>query len=147
MVADQVHSKLSADLKDYLEESGGTALPQASLRRERVIRDVVAEVDLGFEVVQRKVVAAGTGSRAFVLIRYPVVTIDRQVVSDIKQDGELDARLHASKAFQDLEKESRSAHARPATGRRRTSRTGSRAACAGRLCSRKLTCAPFLRRV
>jgi hypothetical protein len=118
MVADQVHSKLSADLKDYLEESGGAALPQASLRGERVIRDVVAEVDLvGFEVVQRKVVAAGTGFRAFVLIRYPVVAIDRQVVSDVKQDGELDARLHASKAFQDLEKEIQDArtHDQPAT--------------------------------
>lgn len=118
MIADQVHSKLSADLKDYLEESGGTALPQASLRGERVIHDVVAEVDLmGYEVVQRKVVAAGSGFRAFVLIRYPVAALDRQVVADVKQDHDLDARLHASKAFQDLEKEIQDAraHDHPAT--------------------------------
>lgn len=105
-LADQVRGKLSADVKDYLEESGGSVQPISAVRGERTMHDVVTDVDLqGYEVSQRKVVASGTGYRAFVLIRYPVTAVARQVAAEVKQDDAGGTKLRAAKAFDDLEKE------------------------------------------
>jgi len=108
-VADQVHSKLSADMKDYLEESGGSIAAPAAVHDERTVHNVVAEVDLqGYEVMQRKVVPAGGGYRAFVLVRYPITAAAQQMSSADqapKPASDMSASLRASKAFQDLEAE------------------------------------------
>jgi hypothetical protein len=105
-LADQVRGKLSADMKDYLEESGGAIQPASAVRGERVVHDVVTDVDLnGYEVAQRKVIAAGTGFRAFILIRYPISAAAHQVVAAVHQDDTDGMKLRATKAFTDLERE------------------------------------------
>ncbi|HEY1719877.1 MAG TPA: hypothetical protein VGG27_01435 [Magnetospirillaceae bacterium] len=107
-LADQVHGKLSADMKDYLEETGGSLQPVAAVHGERTTRDMISDVDLqGYEVTQRKVVASGTGYRAFVLMRIPLTAMSHTVAAvDIKpQDDGAATKLRATKAFSDLEKE------------------------------------------
>jgi hypothetical protein len=114
-VADQVHSKLSADFKDYLEESGGSLAAAAAVHDERTVHNVVAEVDLqGYEVVQRKVVPSGSGYRAFILVRYSIAAAAQQMsaADPAKPPTDMSANLRASKAFQDLEAEIHDAQAR-----------------------------------
>lgn len=105
-LADQVRGKVSADMKDYLEESGGAIQPISAVRGERVVHSVVTDVDLnGYEVAQRKVIAAGTGFRAFILIRYPIASAAHQVVAAVHQTDDGAMKLRATKAFTDLERE------------------------------------------
>ncbi len=114
-VADQVHSRLSADMKDYLQESGGALQAAAAVQDERTVHNVVAEVDLqGYEVTQRKVVPAGNGYRAFVLVRYPVTAAATQMsaADPTRPAPDMSASLRASKAFQDLEAEIHDAQVR-----------------------------------
>ena len=96
-VADQVHGQLSADLKDYLDESTGT--PD---RGERVVHSLIAGAVLsGYEITERKVTATGGGFRAFVLVRYsPAVAIKA-----VAATGDPEAKARASKAFEDLERD------------------------------------------
>ncbi|HTX49394.1 MAG TPA: LPP20 family lipoprotein, partial [Caulobacteraceae bacterium] len=64
-VADQVNSKLSADQKDFLQESGSSYQAAATMQDERTVHNVVAEVDLeGYQVTERKVLPSGSGYRA-----------------------------------------------------------------------------------
>lgn len=104
MVADRVSGKLSSDLKDYLSETGALRNPVVVARSERVIKDVIVEIDLaGYDVMKQTVQAEGGLYRAFALVRYPIGDANRSLVDRIRRDSELDAKLQASKAFKDLE--------------------------------------------
>jgi hypothetical protein len=54
----------------------------------------------------------GRSYRAYVLLRYPVGDANKIVRDQVRKSNQLESRLRASKAFQDLEKEIEAARGR-----------------------------------
>jgi hypothetical protein len=71
---------------------------------------VITEVNLaGFTREKSELIPQGKGYRTYVLLRYPLGDSNRMIVDQMKKSAVLDAKLRASEAFKELEKEIESA--------------------------------------
>ncbi|HLN25435.1 MAG TPA: hypothetical protein VK558_15795 [Patescibacteria group bacterium] len=105
-LADRVNSRLSSKMKEFLAESGAGENAQVTAESERVTSNLITEVNMaGYNVTQKKFVPAGTQYRAYVLLQYPLGNANRMLVDQVNKNGVLQGKLHASKAFQELEKD------------------------------------------
>jgi len=112
-LASQLNTRVSARIRDFMNEVGIANDASLSAEAERVSQNVVTEVNLaGFRRDKSEVFQEGRGYRAYVLLRYPVGDANRIVRDQVRQSNQLEARLRASRAFQDLEKEIESARSR-----------------------------------
>jgi hypothetical protein len=111
-VADRVNSKMSSKLKEYLSETAASESVQVINESERVTSNLITEVNLtGYAVTERKVIPASNQYRAYVLVQYPLESANRILVDQVERSKILSGQLRASKAFQELEKDIREAHA------------------------------------
>ena len=113
-LADSLKGMLSGKLKQYVAESGpNPGQPDAQLSKEveNVTTDVIAEVNVsGYHQVQTKIVPEGTQYRAYVLLEYPLAQANKQLAERVGQDPDLESRLRASKAFEELERDIQNSH-------------------------------------
>ena len=83
---------------------------QVTKEIERVTTNVITEVNLaGFTREKSELIPQGKGYRTYVLLRYPLGDSNRMIVDQMKKSAVLDAKLRASEAFKELEKEIESA--------------------------------------
>ena len=59
----------------------------------------------GYVLEKSSVIQEGNRYRSFVLLRYPLGESNKVVVAQVKKDSAVEAKLKASKAFEDLERE------------------------------------------
>lgn len=109
-LADRVNSKLSSKLKEFISESGGAENPQVLAESEKVTSNLITEVNLaGYDVTQKKIAPVGTQYRVWVLLQYPLGNANRILVDQVNKNSQLQGKLKASKAFQELEQDIRDA--------------------------------------
>lgn len=105
-LAAQVSNKVSSTMKEFAVEAGVGQDAQFNREVERASKEVISEVNLGgFNVAKRQIMPQGMGYRAYVLLRIPVVDMNKAIVEQTKKNSALDAKLKATKAFQELEKD------------------------------------------
>lgn len=105
-LAAQVSNKVSSTMKEFAVEAGVGQDAQFNREIERASKEVISEVNLGgFNVAKRQIMSQGTGYRAYVLLRIPVVDMNKAIVEQTKKNSALDAKVKATRAFQELEKD------------------------------------------
>jgi hypothetical protein len=103
-LAAKFSSHINALIKDYAVELG----EDNSVVREldRTTKLVIARVNLiGVHRENFVVVREQGGYRAFVKVKYSIDESNRLLISEIKKNRQLNAKLQASKAFRELEDE------------------------------------------
>lgn len=106
VVADRLKSLLSAKMKDFASESGAGEDARVLSEVERVTTNVVTEANMaGYQLAKTEVKPQGTQYRAYVLVQYPLGAANKVLVDQTRKNEVLDAKLRASKAFQDLEQD------------------------------------------
>jgi hypothetical protein len=102
-LASQFSSHVNALFKDYLTEIGdvdGSTVQEIN----RTTKLIVSKVNLiGVQRTNFKVVHEKDGYRAFVKLKYNADQSNKLLVSEIKKNKKLSAKLEASKAFKELE--------------------------------------------
>lgn len=112
-LASQLNNRVSARIRDFMREAGIANDAAMSAEAERVSQNVVTEVNLaGFRRDKSQVLQEGRTYRAYVLLYYPMGDANKIVRDQVKKSDRLEARLRASKAFQELEKEIEAARGR-----------------------------------
>lgn len=105
-LAQQLGARVSAKIRDFAAESGKANDDDFQMEVERVGQSVALDVNLaGYVRENDDVVAEGTKYRAFVMLRYPVGESNKVVANQVKKSAELESKVKASKAWQDLELE------------------------------------------
>ena len=102
-LASQFSSHVDAMFKDYVTEIG--EVDSSTIQEiNRTTKMVVSKVNLiGVQRTHFKVVHEKDGYRAFVKLKYNADQSNRLLVSEIKKNKKLSAKLEASKAFKELE--------------------------------------------
>jgi len=111
-LADSLKGLLSGKMKQFISESGpGPTDAVLTKEVENVTTDVINEVNVsGYHQVQAKIIPEGTQFRAYVLLEYSVAQANRELSDRVRQDPQLESRLRASKAFEELERDIQNAH-------------------------------------
>ncbi|MFN3077481.1 MAG: hypothetical protein ABT940_11475 [Alphaproteobacteria bacterium] len=105
-LADSVSSAVSSKMKQFAAETGSSDDPELLTETNIATINLIAEANVaGYSREQTKISPSGTNFRAYVLLRYPLGEANRMLVAQIKRNRILEAKLGASKAFQDLEKD------------------------------------------
>lgn len=113
-LAARLNGTLSSKFKQFVSESGAAEDALVLTETERVTQSTVAEVNLaGYQLKERKVQPQGTQYRAYVLVQYPLGNANRVLMDQVKKNQALESKLRASKAFQDLESEIKTAKDKP----------------------------------
>ena len=102
-LASQFSSHVDAMFKDYVTEIG--EVDSSTIQEiNRTTKMVVSKVNLiGVQRTHFKVVHEKDGYRAFVKLKYNADQSNRLLVSEIKKNKKLSAKLEASRAFKELE--------------------------------------------
>ena len=112
-LASQLNNRVSSRIRDFMNEVGIASDSALTAEADRVSQNVVTEVNLaGFRRDKSEVLQEGKDYRVYVLLRYPVGDANKIVRDQVRKSNQLESRLRASKAFQDLEKEIESARGR-----------------------------------
>ena len=112
-LASQLNNRVSARIREFMNEVGIANDAAMSAEAERVSQNVVTEVNLaGFRRDKSQVFQEGRTYRAYALLYYPMGDANKIVRDQVKKSDRLEARLRASKAFQELEKEIETARGR-----------------------------------
>jgi len=105
-LADRINSTLSSKMKEFLAETGSDEDAQVLSEVERITSNLITEVNVaGYTQDKADVKPTGTQYRAYVLLRYPLGKANQILVYQVNKNGVVEARVRASKAFQDLEAE------------------------------------------
>ncbi len=105
-LAGQISNRLSSKMKEFAMQVGAGDDVQITKEIERVTTNVITEVNLaGFTREKSELIPQGKGYRTYVLLRYPLGESSRMILDQMKKSAVLDAKLRASKAFQELENE------------------------------------------
>ena len=106
MLFRSLNNRVSARIRDFMNEVGIANDAAMSAEAERVSQNVVTEVNLaGFRRDKSQVFQEGRTYRAYALLYYPMGDANKIVRDQVKKSSRLEARLRASKAFQELEEE------------------------------------------
>lgn len=109
-LADRINSTLSSKMKEFLSETGSDEDAKVLSEVERITSNLITEVNVaGYTQDKAEVKPTGTQYRAYVLLRYPLGKANQILVDQVKKNNVVEARVRASKAFQDLEAEIKSA--------------------------------------
>lgn len=105
-LASQINNRLSSKMKDFAMQVGAGDDVQVTKEIERVTTNVITEVNLaGFTREKSELIPQGKGYRTYVLLRYPLGESNRMIVDQMKKSAVLEAKMRASDAFQELERE------------------------------------------
>jgi hypothetical protein len=105
-LAGQLGDRISSKMTDFASQTGVGGDVQVVKEIERVTKSVATDVNVAGYVRERsEIMQEGTKYRAFVLLRYPVGESNKVIADQVKKSAVLDAKVRASKAFQELEQE------------------------------------------
>jgi hypothetical protein len=105
-LAEQLGARVSAKMTDFASQSGQVSDSQVIKEIERVTKSVTADINVaGYVREKSEILQDGSRYRAYVLLRYPVGENNKVIADQVKKSAVLDAKVRASKAFQDLEQE------------------------------------------
>ena len=105
-LAGQLGDRISSKMTDFASQTGVGGDVQVVKEIERVTKSVATDVNVAGYVRERsEIMQEGTKYRAFVLLRYPVGESNKVIADQVKKSAVLDAKVRASKAFQNLEQE------------------------------------------
>lgn len=105
-LAEQLGARVSAKMTDFASQSGQGGDSQVVKEIERVTKSVTADINVaGYVREKSEILQDGSKYRAFVLLRYPVGENNKVIADQVKKSTVLDAKVRATKAFQDLEQE------------------------------------------
>jgi len=105
-LANQLNARLSSKMKEFVSEVGGANDAQLNREVEIATQNVVTDVNLaGFKREDSRIISQGSQYRAYVLLRYPLGDANRILLNQVKKNAQIESKVRASKAFQDLEKE------------------------------------------
>ena len=100
-----VGGRISTMLKLYAEEVGVNNDPEVSQQVSSVTAQEAINVNLsGVQRANAQVSKEGVSYRAYVLVRYPLGELNKVAVEQVRHSNVLNAKLRASKAFEDLER-------------------------------------------
>ena len=102
-LASNFSSHINGMLKDYAAEVGDSS--DSVIRDiDRTTKMVVSQVNLiGVQRTNFKIVHEKTGYRAFVKLRYATDDSNRVLLTEIKKNAKLKAKLQGSKSFKEME--------------------------------------------
>ncbi len=105
-LAGQLGDRVSSKMTDFASQTGVGSDVQVVKEIERVTKSVATDVNVaGYVREKSEIVQEGSKFRAFVLLRYPVGESNKVIADQVKKSAVLDAKVRASKAFQELEQE------------------------------------------
>jgi hypothetical protein len=105
-LAEQLGARVSAKMTDFASQSGQVSDSQVIREIERVTKSVTADINVaGYVREKSEILQDGSKYRAYVLLRYPVGENNKVIADQVKKSAVLEAKVRASKAFQDLEQE------------------------------------------
>jgi hypothetical protein len=105
-LAGQLGDRVSSKMTDFASQTGVGGDTQVIKEIERVTKSVATDINVaGYVREKSELVQEGTKYRAFVLLRYPVGESNKVIADQVKKSAVLEAKVRASKAFQDLEHE------------------------------------------
>jgi len=105
-LAGQLGDRVSTKMSDFATQSGVGSDVQVVKEIERVTKSVATDINVaGYVREKSEIIQEGTKYRAFVLLRYPVGENNKVIADQVKKSAVLEAKVKASKAFQDLEHE------------------------------------------
>ncbi len=105
-LAEQLGARVSAKMTDFASQSGQGSDAQVTKEIERVTKSVTADINVaGYVREKSEILQDGSKYRAFVLLRYPLGENNKVIADQVKKSTVLDAKVRATKAFQDLEQE------------------------------------------
>ena len=110
-----VGGRISTMMKAYAEEAGVSNDPDVNQIVSTVTSQEAINVNLsGVQRADAQINREGDSYRAYVLIRYPLGELNKIAVEQVRQSTVLNAKLRASKAFEDLERKVEEAKKREA---------------------------------
>ena len=105
-LADSINGVLSSKMKELIAEIGSNEDKEVVSEVERVTTNLITEVNVsGYTQADSKILPQGSQYRVYVLLRYPIGKANRILVDQVKKSRVLEAKLRASKAFAELEKD------------------------------------------
>ena len=105
-LASKLGDRVSQKIRDFATETGTINDEQVVRTIDTTRQSVAKDINLaGFVLDKSEVVQEGNRYRSYVLLRYPLGENNKVIVAQVKKNAVLDAKVKASKAFEDLEKE------------------------------------------
>lgn len=105
-LASKLGDRVSQKIRDFATETGTINDEQVVRTIDTTRQSVALDINLaGFVLDKSEVVQEGNRYRSYVLLRYPLGENNKVIVAQVKKNAVLDAKVKASKAFEDLEKE------------------------------------------
>ena len=101
-LADRIGGELSTQIKTFITEIGEQGTSEAILIDvEQVTKNVVASVNVaGYNPVNIEVVPEGKVFRTYVLLEYPVGSMNDVLIDQVRKNRALYARIRSSRAFE-----------------------------------------------
>jgi glycine cleavage system regulatory protein len=76
------------------------------VENEKVAKNIIAEVAVnGYNIHKSKIVEEGTYYRTFILLEFPIGDANDIMMSLIKRNNEVEARVRAKRAHKELDKD------------------------------------------
>jgi hypothetical protein len=100
-----VGGRVSTMMRAYADEVGLSNDPEMNQIVSSVTSQEAININLsGVQRADAQINREGDSYRAYVLIRYPLGELNKIAVEQVRQNTVLNAKLRASKAFEDLER-------------------------------------------
>jgi hypothetical protein len=105
-LASKLGDRVSQKIRDFATETGTINDEQVARTIDTTRQSVALDINVaGYVLDKSEVVQEGNRYRSYVLLRYPLGENNKVIVAQVKKNAVLDAKVKASKAFEDLEKE------------------------------------------
>ena len=105
-LASKLGDRTSQKIRDFANETGAINDEQIVRVIETTRISIANDINVaGYVLEKSSVIQEGNRYRSFVLLRYPLGESNKVVVAQVKKDSAVEAKLKASKAFEDLERE------------------------------------------
>ena len=105
-LADQLNGHISANMKQFVKESGIDEDTEMYSEVEKVVKSSVKETStIGYREYKSETIASGSKYRTYYVLQYPIGKANKILMSQIKNNALLEGSLQASEAYKELEKE------------------------------------------
>ena len=105
-LSDQLNGHISANMKQFVKESGIDEDTKMYSEMEKVVKSSVKETSTtGYSEYKSKTIGIGTKYRTYYVMQYPIGKANKILISQIQNNALLEGSVQASAAYKDLEKE------------------------------------------
>ncbi len=105
-LAVQLNGIISANMKQFIKESGIDEDTKMYSEMEKVVKSSVKETSTtGYSEYESKTIGIESKYRTYYVMQYPIGKANKILISQIKNNALLEGSMQASAAYKDLEKE------------------------------------------